>query len=118
MQVISIALYPKAPLGSTPNSLALDAKRKLLFVANADNNDVAVVDIKKRETSEVLGFIPAGWYPSALTLGEKGDVLYIGATKGESGHPTLKGPTSPLVAPGEPSQSIKVVQRSASSACR
>ena len=112
MQVISIALYPKAPLGSTPNALALDPKRKLLFVANADNNDVAVVDIKKRETSEVLGFIPAGWYPSALTLGEKGDVLYIGATKGESGHPDLKGPTSPLSSRYNGDETIKTLQRS------
>ncbi|HLZ76311.1 bifunctional YncE family protein/alkaline phosphatase family protein [Phenylobacterium sp.] len=112
MQVISIALYPKAPLGSTPNALALDAKRKLLFVANADNDDVAVIDVKKRETSEVLGFIPAGWYPSALTLGEKGDVLYIGATKGESGHPTLKGPTSPLASKFNGDETIKTVQRS------
>ena len=112
MQVISTALYPKAPEGSTPNSLALDAKRKLLFVANADNNDVAVIDVKKRETSEVLGFIPAGWYPSALTLGEKGDVLYIGATKGESGHPDLKGPTSPLASKFNGDETIKTLQRS------
>ncbi|MBS0332120.1 MAG: hypothetical protein JSS35_05090, partial [Proteobacteria bacterium] len=112
MQVISIALYPKAPLGSTPNALALDAKRKLLFVANADNNDVAVIDVKRRETSEVLGFVPAGWYPSALTLAEKGDVLYIGATKGEEGHPDLKGPTSPLASKYNGDETIKTLQRS------
>jgi YVTN family beta-propeller protein len=112
MQVISIALYPKAPLGSTPNSLALDAKRKLLFVANADNNDIAAIDIKRRDTSEVLGFIPAGWYPSAITLGEAGGALYIGSSKGESGHPTLRGPTSPLVAKGEPNDTIKTLQKS------
>ncbi|THD62151.1 alkaline phosphatase family protein [Phenylobacterium sp.] len=112
MQVISTALYPKAPEGSTPNSLSLDAKRKLLFVANADNNDVAVVDIAKRETSQVLGFIPAGWYPSALVLGEAGQALYIGSTKGESGHPTLKGPTSPLASKFGGDETIKTLQRS------
>ncbi|HEX5264742.1 MAG TPA: DUF5074 domain-containing protein, partial [Phenylobacterium sp.] len=112
MQVISVALYPKAPLGSTPNSLALDAKRKLLFVANADNDDVAVVDIRKRETREVLGFIPAGWYASAVTLAEHGDVLYIGATKGEEGHPDLKGPTSPLASKFYGDETIKTLQRS------
>ncbi|WP_372781051.1 alkaline phosphatase family protein [Phenylobacterium sp.] len=112
LETISTALYPKAPEGSTPNSLAVDAKRHLLFVANADNNDVAVVDIHKRETSAVLGFIPAGWYPSALALGEAGQALYIGATKGEEGHPTLKGPTSPLVAKGQPNETIKTLQKS------
>jgi YVTN family beta-propeller protein len=112
LETISISLYPKAPLGSTPNSLALDAKRRLLFVANADNNDIAVVDIKSRAHSNVLGFVPAGWYPSAITLGEAGQALYIGSSKGESGHPTLRGPTSPLVPKGEPAETIKTVQKS------
>ncbi|HZZ67877.1 MAG TPA: alkaline phosphatase family protein [Phenylobacterium sp.] len=112
LETISTALYPKAPLGSTPNSLALDLKRKLLFVANADNNDVAVVDIHKRETSAVTGFIPAGWYTSAVTLGEADQALYIGATKGEEGHPDLKGPTSPLASKFNGDETVKTLQRS------
>jgi YVTN family beta-propeller protein len=112
LETISTSLYPKAPLGSTPNSLALDAKRRLLFVANADNNDIAVVDIRDREHSDVAGFIPAGWYPSAITLGEAGQALYIGSSKGESGHPDLKGPTSPLRGKGGPDESIKTIQTS------
>src|SRR5258708_7659624 len=112
LETISTALYPKAPEGSTPNSLAVDEKRHLLFVANADNNDIAVVDIHKREASTVLGFIPAGWYPSALALGEAGQALYIGATKGEEGHPTLKGPTGPLASKYGGDESIKTLQKS------
>ena len=112
LETISTSLYPKAPLGSTPNSLALDAKRRLLFVANADNNDIAVVDVRDREHSAVRGFIPAGWYPSAITLGEAGQALYIGSSKGESGHPDLKGPTSPLRVKGDPDESIKTLQKS------
>jgi YVTN family beta-propeller protein len=112
LETISTSLYPKAPLGSTPNSLALDAKRGLLFVANADNNDIAVVDIHARAHSNVLGFAPAGWYPSAITLGEAGAALYIGSSKGESGHPTLKGPTSPLAEKGRPNDTIKTLQTS------
>jgi|SRR5579859_187255 len=112
MQVISTALYPKAPEGSTPNSLALDRKRGLLFVANADNNDIAVVDVHERATGSVLGFIPAGWYPSAVTLGEGATALYVGSTKGEEGHPTLKGPTSPLASKFGGDETIKTLQRS------
>ncbi len=112
LETISVALTPKAPEGSTPNSLAFDAKRKLLFVANADNNDVAVVDIHKRETSTVAGFIPAGWYPSALAVAEAGNALYVGATKGEEGHATLKGPTSPLASKFNGDETIKTLQRS------
>jgi YVTN family beta-propeller protein len=112
LETISTSLYPKAPEGSTPNSLALDARRKLLFVANADNNDIAVVDISARAHSDVLGFVPVGWYPSAITLGEAGQALYIGSSKGESGHPTPRGPTSPLVAKGEAYDTIKTLQTS------
>jgi hypothetical protein len=71
-----------------------------------------VVDVAKRETSEVLGFVPAGWYPSAVTLTEGGNALYIGATKGEEGHADLKGPYSPLLAPGEHDQTVKTLQHS------
>jgi YVTN family beta-propeller protein len=112
LETVSTALYPKAPEGSTPNSLALDAKRKLLFVANADNNDVAVIDVAERAHASVEGFIPAGWYPSAVTLGESGNALYIGNSKGESGHPTLRGPTSPLAKSWNGDETIKTLQRS------
>ncbi|MFL5297746.1 MAG: alkaline phosphatase family protein [Phenylobacterium sp.] len=112
LETVSTALYPNAPEGSTPNSLVIDAKRKLLFVANADNNDVAVIDIGERAHANVEGFIPAGWYPSALALGESGNALYIGSSKGEGGMPTLRGPHSPLVGKGERSDSIKTLQKS------
>jgi YVTN family beta-propeller protein len=93
---ISTTLTPLAPEGSTPNALAIDDARKLLYVANADNNSIAVASIANRAHSTVMGFIPTGWYPSALALVDGGRTLYIGNTKGESGHPDLKGPTSPL----------------------
>src|SRR5262249_39065090 len=40
IETICAALYPKAPSGSTPNSLALSPDEQTLFVANADNNMV------------------------------------------------------------------------------
>ena len=112
LETISVALTPKSPEGSTPNALALDAKRRLLFVANADNNDIAVIDVHNREHSAVAGFVPAGWYPSAVTLAEQGAALYIGATKGEEGHADAKGPNSPLKVKGDPDISIKTLQTS------
>jgi YVTN family beta-propeller protein len=112
LETVSTALYPKAPEGSTPNSLALDRKRKLLYVANADNNDVAVVDIAERAHANVEGFIPTGWYPSAVTIGESGNALYVGNSKGESGHPTLKGPTSPFAKTWNGDETIKTLQKS------
>jgi YVTN family beta-propeller protein len=112
VETLSTALYPQAPEGSTPNALALDARRGLLFVANADNNDVAVIDIRSKARSEVLGFIPTGWYPSALTVAENGAALYVGVTKGEAGHPDLKGPGSPLASNWYGDETVKTLQRS------
>lgn len=105
---ISTTLQPRAPEGATPDALALDAKRGRLYVANADNNDVAVVDVRVPGRSVVKGFVPVGWYPSALALGETGGALYIGAGKGEQAYPTPQGPH----APGGTQHTIKTLQTS------
>ncbi|MDO8539181.1 MAG: hypothetical protein Q7S40_01975 [Opitutaceae bacterium] len=99
IEVISTAMYKMAPVGSTPNALALDATGKMLFVANADNNNVAVINIAEREVSNVLGFIPVAWYPASLALSPDRKSLYVGAAKGLASYPNLNGPTSPLVMP-------------------
>src|SRR6185503_10330824 len=48
LEVINTALGPKAPAGSTPNSLALSPDGEMLYVANADNNSVAIIEIEER----------------------------------------------------------------------
>src|SRR6266516_5471260 len=76
-EIISTSLYPQSPEGSTPCAVAVSTDGKTLFVANADNNCVMVVDIsgatlddRARKYAEsisvVNGFIPVGWYPTAL----------------------------------------------------
>ena len=52
LEVINTALGPKAPAGSTPNSLALSPDGERLYVANADNNSVAVIDVEERGKSQ------------------------------------------------------------------
>ena len=74
---ISIALYPDAPAGSTPNGLAVSPDGQRLAVANADNNDIAIVDIASVDQSQVLGFIPTGWYPTGVLFSRDGTDLYI-----------------------------------------
>ncbi|GAB4399085.1 MAG: hypothetical protein OHK0048_11850 [Rhodoferax sp.] len=95
LETLNVGLYPSAPPGATPNALALDAAANLLFVANADNNAVAVASVAKPGASEVLGFIPAAWYPSALAL-LPGPALAVGSAKGLGSAPNPGGPTSPL----------------------
>ncbi len=100
IEVISTAMYRLAPVGSTPNALALDAAGRMLFVANADNNNVAVINISEREVSNVVGFIPVAWYPASLALAPDLRSLYVGSAKGLGSYANLHGPTSPLAANG------------------
>jgi YVTN family beta-propeller protein len=81
-ETIKTSLDPKALVGSTPDALALSRDGKRLYVANADNNDVAVIDISEEGDSKMLGFIPTGWYPTALALSPDGRKLFVGTGKG------------------------------------
>ncbi len=81
-ETIHTALFPRAPEGSTPVALTIAPDGKTLFVANADNNDVAVIDIAIPDRSQVKGFIPTGWYPTAVAVSPDGKQLLIGVGKG------------------------------------
>ena len=109
---LSTTLTPLAPEGSTPDALEIDNVHKLVYVANADNNSITVIRIANREHSAVVGFIPTGWYPSSLALVHGGTQLYIGNSKGESGHPDRKGPGSPLASHWYGDETVKTVQKS------
>jgi DNA-binding beta-propeller fold protein YncE len=82
MEAINVAPSPKAPVGSTPNSLALSADGRELYVADADNNSVAVISIAERGQSKVSGFIPTGWYPTAVASTPDGKRILTGSGKG------------------------------------
>jgi YVTN family beta-propeller protein len=109
---LSTTLSPFAPEGSTPDAIEIDNKRKILYVANADNNSIAVIRIAVRGHSAVIGFIPTGWYPSALALAENNNTLFIGNSKGEEGHPDLKGVGSPLASKWNGDETVKTLQKS------
>ena len=82
LETIWAALYPQAPPGSTPNSLALSPDEHTLFVANADNNVVAVFDVSTPGKSRSLGFIPVGWYPTSVRVTPDGRRLLVANGKG------------------------------------
>ena len=111
IEVISTAMFKMAPVGSTPNALALDPAQKMLFVANADNNNVAVINISDDEISNVVGFIPTAWYPSALAVSADGRSLYVGSSKGLGGYPNPEGPTSPIAPKDGRSRHIGALQQ-------
>lgn len=96
VETIVTSLYERAPEGSTPNALAIDPEEEILYIANADNNIVCVVELEEAGESTVLGFIPAGWYPSALGVSADGKKLYVGNGKGLASSANIRGPHSPL----------------------
>src|SRR5262249_40621620 len=44
-ETIACSLYPAAPVGNTPNGLSLAPDDQMLFVANADANNLAVFNV-------------------------------------------------------------------------
>lgn len=94
IETISAALYPDALTGSTTNGLALSEDEKTLYIANADNNCLAVFDVTTPGKSFSKGFIPTGWYPTNVkTLGKN---ILVANGKGFSSLPNPKGP-KPIV---------------------
>ncbi len=112
-EIISTSLYPQSPEGSTPDALAISPDGRTLFVANADNNSVMVVDISGALTPEahergdsisvVEGFIPVGWYPTAVAVSPDGGTLFVANGKGLASRPSLPSRAKrPMQVPGNP----------------
>jgi YVTN family beta-propeller protein len=82
IETISTSLFPRAPEGSTPDALALSPAGGTLYVANADNNCVVVIEVDTPRLSRVTGFIPTGWYPTSVAITPDGKRLLVGVGKG------------------------------------
>ena len=87
-EILATSLYPSSPEGSTPDAVAVAPDGKTLYVANADNNDVMVVDITKPGESRIAGFIPVGWYPTALAVSPDSRTLLAANGKGVRSRPS------------------------------
>ncbi len=69
-------------VGDNPNELLLNKKGTLLFVANANDNSVSVIDLKTQKVIEVLNAAlypnaPVGSASNGLALSENEKTLYI-----------------------------------------
>ncbi len=74
-ETIYTALLPNLPYGSTPDALALSPNGDKLLIANADNNYLAVFNVEKPGHARSLGFIPVGWYPTAVQYLKSGKIV-------------------------------------------
>ncbi|UBM62919.1 beta-propeller fold lactonase family protein [Candidatus Sulfidibacterium hydrothermale] len=90
-ETLQTSLIPDAPYGSTPDALALSPDGEKLIVANADNNYLAVFNVEKPGYAKNLGFIPVGWYPTAVQYLKKGRIL-VANGKGISSRANPDGP--------------------------
>ncbi len=93
-ETLSSSFSPGDLPGSTPDGLALSRDGAGLFVANADNNNVAVFDVSARGQGRPLGFIPTGWYPTAVRLVPGEGRLLVLSTQGLGPKPNNIGETT------------------------
>lgn len=81
--------------GAQPNALAFDKSGKTLFVCNGTQNAVAVFQFETKDkflglipfyhfkpgTPQLLGLIPAGWFPGAIQFDARQKKIYVANLK-------------------------------------
>jgi YVTN family beta-propeller protein len=68
--------------GAAPNSIAVDAKRGVAYVALYNANAIGVVDLKNTTSNPVMGMIPVAYAPSSVVLDQAENVLFVANDKG------------------------------------
>jgi YVTN family beta-propeller protein len=68
--------------GAAPNSIAVDGKNGIAYVALYNANAIGVVDLSKNATNPVLGMIPVAYAPSSVVLDEANNTLIVANDKG------------------------------------
>src|SRR6185369_17530127 len=115
VESINMAMTPRQPMGMTPSALGLSADGKRLFVACSDANAAAVVEVAESR-SRVEGFIPTGWYPTAVRGLANGTLVILNG-KGLRSYPNAENGPNPSKRPnpvhaGEPAPpAVQFVRR-------
>ncbi len=90
VETLNAALFPNSLPGSTTNAVALSKDDRTLYVADADNNCLAVFDVSKPGAGLSKGFIPVGWYPTAVQV--IGNQIWVANGKGFTSMANPHGP--------------------------
>jgi YVTN family beta-propeller protein len=72
----------EAAYGAAPNSIAVDAKAGVAYVALYNANAIAVVNLIKGAQNPVMGMIPVAYAPSSVVLDAASNVLLVANDKG------------------------------------
>jgi DNA-binding beta-propeller fold protein YncE len=76
--------------GVQPVGLALSPDGRYLYVAEAGVNAVGVIALHERG-GRVVGYIPTGWWPSAVEVSADGRTLYVANARGRGATPNGVG---------------------------
>ncbi len=68
--------------GAAPNSIAVDVRNGIAYVALYNANAIAVVNLSNSATNHVTGMIPAGYAPSSVVLDPIQNMLVVANDKG------------------------------------
>jgi YVTN family beta-propeller protein len=68
--------------GAAPNSIAVDAKKGVAYVALYNANAIGVVNLSEGVSNPVMGMIPVAYAPSSVVLDEADRVLIVANDKG------------------------------------
>jgi len=104
LETINLGMTPRHPLGMTPSAVALDPKQTRLYTVCSDANAVAVADVSET-SSHVQGFIPVGWYPTAMRVAADGRLLVLNG-RGARSYANPAGP-NPLTKAEPPHEGTK-----------
>jgi YVTN family beta-propeller protein len=75
--------------GATPTGVALSPDGKHLYASLGDMNAVAVMEVGK-DHGKLKGYLPAGWYPSAIVVAPDGKLFVSNAKGGNPRNPNGK----------------------------
>ena len=80
---LPIGIPGQAPAyGAAPNSIAVDARKGVAYVALYNANSVAVVNLGTGVKNPVMGLIPVAYAPSSVVLDEATNTLIVANDKG------------------------------------
>jgi len=68
--------------GAGPNSIAVDEKKDVAYVALYNANALAVVDLRENCWNSVIGMIPVAYAPSSVVLDKVDNTLLVANDKG------------------------------------
>ena len=87
VRTINLSLPIGAPgqgpaYGAAPNSIAVDAKKGIAYVALYNANSVAVVNLANGVKNPVMGLIPVAYAPSSVVLDAANNQIIVANDKG------------------------------------